>query len=101
MTHTIVVVGLGATGLAMAESLLRRTDVRIVGAQACGAVVGHDGFEQTISAPAFESFVSTIAAAANVATAIVDAPPGLLSMGDLPVARIASKGTHLAEAESL
>ncbi|WP_228805972.1 hypothetical protein [Nocardia cyriacigeorgica] len=43
MTHTIVVVGLGATGLAMAESLLRRTDVRIVGAADRNpAVVGTD-----------------------------------------------------------
>lgn len=62
-----------------------------------------EGADQVIelSSPAgFESFVSTIAAAVNVATAVVDAPSGLLSMGDLPVARIASKGAHLIEAAS-
>lgn len=44
----------------------------------------------------FESFVSTVAAAVNVATAVIDAPSGLLSMGDLPARALASKGTQLA-----
>ncbi|OBC12635.1 dihydrodipicolinate reductase [Mycobacterium sp. 852013-50091_SCH5140682] len=125
-------------------------------AQASGAVVGHYGFEQSISALAsglgwtldtievaqvrpamvseirrvgrhitiepgqiaavthaarglcggravidltsptgFESFVSTIAAAVNVATAVIGAPSGLLSMGDLPVRALASKTVRL------
>lgn len=57
-----------------------------------------EGAEQTIAlsnAVGFESFLSTIAAAANTATAVVDAPPGLLSMGDLPVRALASKGAWL------
>ncbi|WP_081876565.1 dihydrodipicolinate reductase [Nocardia rhamnosiphila] len=64
-------------------------------------IEGADQVIELSSPVGFESFVSTIAAAVNVATAVVDAPRGFLSMGDLPVARIASKGTHLAEAGPL
>lgn len=54
-----------------------------------------EGVEQTVevaSSTGFESFLSTVAVAANVATAVVDARPGLLSMADLAVADIACKG---------
>ncbi|ROZ99427.1 dihydrodipicolinate reductase [Gordonia sp. OPL2] len=57
-----------------------------------------EGSDQVIalSAPiGFESFMSTIAAAVNVATAVVDAPSGFLSMGDLPTKEVASKGSRL------
>ncbi|WP_083872796.1 dihydrodipicolinate reductase [Nocardia testacea] len=64
-------------------------------------IEGADQVIELSSPVGFESFVSTIAAAVNVATAVVHAPRGFLSMGDLPVARIASKGTHLAEAGPL
>ncbi|MGW5455992.1 dihydrodipicolinate reductase [Nocardia sp. NPDC003979] len=58
-------------------------------------IEGTDQVIELSSPVGFESFMSTIAAAVNVATAVVDASPGFLSMGDLPVARIASKGTRL------
>lgn len=54
-----------------------------------------EGAEQTVevaSSTGFESFLSTVAVAANVAPAVVDARPGLLSMADLTVADIACKG---------
>ncbi|MFT4264949.1 MAG: hypothetical protein QM572_16315 [Nocardioides sp.] len=53
------------------------------------------GEEQTIelrSSIGFDSFLSTIAAAVNAAVAVVEAPPGLLSMGDLPARALAAKG---------
>ncbi|XVQ08617.1 Gfo/Idh/MocA family oxidoreductase [Spirillospora sp. CA-255316] len=59
-----------------------------------------EGAEQVVdlsSAVGFESFLSTIATAVNTAAAVVDAAPGLLSMGDLPARAIASKGARLAE----
>ncbi|MDH6198561.1 hypothetical protein M2272_005220 [Mycobacterium frederiksbergense] len=59
-----------------------------------------EGDEQTVeinAATGFESFLSTIAVAANAATAVVDARPGLLSMADLPVVAIASKGGRRRE----
>lgn len=61
-------------------------------------IEGSDQIIELSSPTGFESFVSTIAAAVNVATAVVLAPSGFLSMGDLPVARIASKGARLATA---
>lgn len=54
-----------------------------------------EGVDQVIelSSPVgFESFLSTIAAAVNAAPVVVDARPGLLSMGDVPVRSLASKG---------
>jgi len=42
----------------------------------------------------FESFLSTVSVAVNVVAAVVDAPPGLRSMGDLPVRAVASKGAN-------
>lgn len=57
-----------------------------------------EGGDQVItlaSATGFESFLSTIAVAVNVATAAVDAPPGLRSMGELPVLALTSKGTRM------
>ncbi|GAA3541058.1 hypothetical protein [Nocardioides daeguensis] len=57
-----------------------------------------EGEEQVLelsSSVGFESFLSTIAAAVNTAAAVVDARPGLLSMGDLPVRELASKGSRL------
>lgn len=49
-----------------------------------------------ISAPSgYESFLSTVAVACNVALAAVAAKPGLRTMSDLSVSALASKGTRL------
>jgi len=56
-----------------------------------------EGAEQTIDISSdlgFESFLSTVSVAVNVVAAVVDAPPGLRSMGDLPVRAVASKGAN-------
>jgi len=58
-----------------------------------------EGLDQSLElsvGTGFESFLSTVAATVNVATAVVQAPPGLLTMGDLTVRAIASKGAFLA-----
>lgn len=58
-----------------------------------------EGEEQVLdlsSTVGFESFLSTIAAAVNTAAAVIDARPGLLSMGDLAARDLASKGSRLA-----
>jgi 2,4-diaminopentanoate dehydrogenase len=60
-----------------------------------GDVCTIEGAEQVIEVAAkrgYESFLSTVAVAANVVTAIVDAEPGVLSMSDLPVRALACKG---------
>lgn len=59
-------------------------------------IEGEDQNLELSSASGFESFLSTIAAAVNVAHAVVDAPAGLLSMSDLPVRALASKGASFA-----
>ncbi len=49
------------------------------------------------SAPTgIDSFHSTVSVTANVATAVPAAPPGLITMADLPVTALASKGSLLA-----
>lgn len=56
-----------------------------------------EGLEQNIevaSKNGFESYLSTVAVAANVATAVVEAPAGLRSMAELPVLGLASKGAR-------
>ncbi|MGU3502357.1 dihydrodipicolinate reductase [Mycobacterium sp. C31M] len=58
-------------------------------------IEGADQVIELTSPSGFESFVSTIAAAVNVATAVIDAPSGLVSMGDLPARAVASRGTRL------
>jgi 4-hydroxy-tetrahydrodipicolinate reductase len=58
-------------------------------------IEGSDQVIQLSSSVGFESFLSTIAAAVNTASAVVDARPGLLSMGDLPVRALSSKGVLL------
>lgn len=55
-------------------------------------IIGDDQTIDLRSGIGFDSFRSTIAAAVNSATAVVGAPPGLLSMGDLSARAIASKG---------
>ncbi|MFI2280771.1 dihydrodipicolinate reductase [Nocardia beijingensis] len=55
-------------------------------------IEGSDQVIELASSVGFESFLSTIAAAVNAAPAVVEARPGLLSMGDLPVRALASKG---------
>jgi 4-hydroxy-tetrahydrodipicolinate reductase len=60
-------------------------------------IEGADQVIELTSPIGFESFVSTIATAVNVATAVIDAPSGLLSMGDLPARALASKGARLHE----
>lgn len=66
-----------------------------------GIAAGDDyeivGEEQTVelrSSVGFDSFLSTIAAAVNSAAAVVEAAPGLLSMGELPARSLAAKGTR-------
>lgn len=57
-----------------------------------------EGVDQVIelsSSTGFESFISTIAAAVNVATAVIDAPSGLTSMGHLAPKAVASKGSRI------
>lgn len=55
------------------------------------------GREQTIEVHApggYESFLSTVAMAANAVSAVAQAAPGFRTMLDLPVAAIASKGAR-------
>ncbi|PXY23143.1 dihydrodipicolinate reductase [Prauserella coralliicola] len=61
-------------------------------------IEGDDQLITLASNHGFESFLSTVAAAANVATAVVDAPAGLHSMGELPVLAMASKGARIRQA---
>jgi 4-hydroxy-tetrahydrodipicolinate reductase len=59
------------------------------------------GREQTIevSAPGgYESFLSTVAMAANAVSAVVAAEPGFRTLLDLPVAGLASKGSRMRSA---
>ena len=58
-------------------------------------IEGADQVIELTSPTGFESFVSTIAAAVNAVTAVIDAPSGFLSMGDLPARALASKGARL------
>jgi 4-hydroxy-tetrahydrodipicolinate reductase len=54
-----------------------------------------EGEEQTVEVRVpggYESFLSTVAVASNVATAVVAADPGFRTMADLPVGAVASKG---------
>lgn len=74
------------------DSLTAGDDYRIEGA---------DQVIELTSLTGFESFVSTIAAAVNAATAVIDAPSGFLSMGELPVRALVSKGARLREARGL
>ncbi|CCH78523.1 conserved hypothetical protein [Nostocoides japonicum T1-X7] len=55
-------------------------------------IVGEEQVIELRSSVGFDSFLSTIAAAVNAAAAVIEAPPGLLSMGDLPVRALAAKG---------
>ncbi|WP_257135960.1 dihydrodipicolinate reductase [Streptomyces sp. t99] len=55
-------------------------------------VVGEEQVFDPRSSVGFDSFLSTIAAAVNASTAVVEARPGLLSMGDLPARSVAAKG---------
>ncbi|MEV5314148.1 dihydrodipicolinate reductase [Streptomyces sp. NPDC052610] len=59
-------------------------------------IVGEEQVIDLRSSVGFDSFLSTIAAAVNSAAAVVEAPPGLLSMGDLPARAIAAKGERRA-----
>ncbi|WP_079929134.1 dihydrodipicolinate reductase [Gordonia sp. i37] len=59
-------------------------------------IEGTDQVLELSSSIGFESFVSTIAAAVNVATAVIDAPSGLLSMAELSTKSIASKGSRFS-----
>lgn len=56
------------------------------------------GREQTIEVHApggYESFLSTVAMAANAVSAVAEAAPGFRTLLDLPVAALASKGARL------
>ncbi|MFF0435633.1 dihydrodipicolinate reductase [Streptomyces sp. NPDC004327] len=59
-------------------------------------IVGEEQVIDLHSPVGFDSFLSTIAAAANAAAAVVEARPGLLSMADLPARALAAKGERRA-----
>ncbi|MGW2466916.1 dihydrodipicolinate reductase [Streptomyces bauhiniae] len=59
-------------------------------------IVGEEQVIDLRSSVGFDSFLSTIAAAVNAAAAVVEAEPGLLSMGDLPPRAVAAKGARRA-----
>ncbi|WP_242535571.1 dihydrodipicolinate reductase [Streptomyces albidoflavus] len=59
-------------------------------------IVGEEQVVDLRSSVGFDSFLSTIAAAVNAATTVVEARPGLLSMGDLPARSLASMGERRA-----
>ncbi|MFF8649632.1 dihydrodipicolinate reductase [Streptomyces griseoluteus] len=63
-------------------------------------IVGEEQVVDLRSSVGFDSF-STIAAAVNACTAVVEARPGLLSMGDLPARSVAAKGERRAARASL
>lgn len=59
------------------------------------------GEEQTIAVTAsegFDSFLSTVAVVTNVAADLVKAPSGLLTMADLPIRSLGSKGARRGRA---
>lgn len=64
-------------------------------------IVGEEQVVDLRSSVGFDSFLSTIAAAVNAAAAVVEARPGLLSMGDLPARSVAAKGERRAARTSL
>ncbi|WP_202460328.1 dihydrodipicolinate reductase [Streptomyces sp. SID1328] len=64
-------------------------------------IVGEEQVVDLRSSVGFDSFLSTIAAAVNACTAVVEARPGLLSMGDLPARSVAAKGERRAARPSL
>ncbi|MEU7502520.1 dihydrodipicolinate reductase [Streptomyces griseofuscus] len=64
-------------------------------------IVGEEQVVDLRSSVGFDSFLSTIAAAVNASTAVVEARPGLLSMGDLPARSVAAKGERRAGRASL
>lgn len=57
-------------------------------------IVGADQVLELSATSGFESMLSTVAVAVNTAVAVVEAQPGLLSMGDLPVRALAAKGSR-------
>ncbi|MER8062719.1 MULTISPECIES: dihydrodipicolinate reductase [unclassified Streptomyces] len=59
-------------------------------------IVGEEQVIDLRSCVGFDSFLSTIAAAVNAVAAVVEAEPGLLSMGDLPARAVAAKGARRA-----
>jgi 2,4-diaminopentanoate dehydrogenase len=62
-------------------------------------VEGAEQVVEVISPHGFQSHLSTVAAAVNVATAVSAASPGLRTMADLPVGAMASKGTLMRRSE--
>lgn len=59
-------------------------------------IVGTDQVLELSATTGFESMLSTVAVAVNSAVAVVEADPGLVSMGDLPVRALAAKGSRRA-----
>ena len=64
-------------------------------------IEGADQVIEVRSETGFESFLSTVSAAANVMTAVVAAKPGLRTMAELAVSDIASKGSRLSVAQEV
>jgi hypothetical protein len=59
------------------------------------AISGDDQTIEITATRGYESFLSTVSVAANVATAVIDATPGVRTMAELPLRAIASKGSRL------
>ncbi|MEU3957624.1 hypothetical protein AB0F45_35980 [Streptomyces achromogenes] len=64
-------------------------------------IVGEEQVVDLRSSVGFDSFLSTVAAAVNASAAVVEASPGLLSMGDLPARSVAAKGERRTGRASL
>lgn len=60
-------------------------------------IVGSEQQFQVAATPGYESFLSTVAAAVNAVTAVIEAEPGLHSVADLAVHAVASKGVRLVD----
>jgi 4-hydroxy-tetrahydrodipicolinate reductase len=95
---TVVLVGLGATGIAMAQSILRRTDLSIIGATdrneaivgadlgslvgvaSTGAVVGNDMAELPEADPAIVATTSDLSGVASTLMPLLERSYNVLSI---------------------
>ena len=57
-------------------------------------IVGRDQTIEVQAPGGYESFLSTVAMAANAVSAVAAAAPGFRTIHDLPVAALASKGSR-------
>jgi 4-hydroxy-tetrahydrodipicolinate reductase len=61
-------------------------------------LVGREQTIEVIAPDGYESFLSTVAMAANAVSAVVPAEPGFRTILDLPISALASKGARVAPA---